>query len=436
MWVDATLHWPLTISHCCSLDPWDIRLQRHMVYTELAARGKWLVRIQAAAARSTIDAYVTSSHTARHSGVNQLGGVFVGGRPLPDATRQKIVELAHSGARPCDISRILQVSNGCVSKILGRSVLLHRTLHDRSPRLSRERLICLLLQVLRDGLDKAPSYRWQQAPSGHRRGRQQDLALQKRVSVDIRLGDQRSSAARGRLLQRQHTEFVFLRHPHTFPINSTLWHARIILYPSRAVVAAAANQAKPRRWRRTTRRPQRVAKRISFYLPAECLNIIMLCYIGASLFKSGIFRFARHRRIHILMDVIKDAATNRLAEETRRKTNLYSVRAWGTHVNLTTAAAAATLNLSRAFILYAFVATQRPGVVDKQGTPEFGRAKGAATTASAAATAAATGWRRNRSHGERHRRRGRGCGQSRERLRQAATAQWPNRRLASAQSMV
>uniref|UniRef100_A0AAZ3SI30 Paired box protein Pax-6 n=1 Tax=Oncorhynchus tshawytscha TaxID=74940 RepID=A0AAZ3SI30_ONCTS len=53
-----------------------------------------------------------------HSGVNQLGGVFVNGRPLPDTTRQKIVELAHSGARPCDISRILQTHDDSKVQVL------------------------------------------------------------------------------------------------------------------------------------------------------------------------------------------------------------------------------------------------------------------------------------------------------------------------------
>ena len=43
-----------------------------------------------------------------HSGVNQLGGVFVNGRPLPESIRHRIVELARQGARPCEISRKLQ----------------------------------------------------------------------------------------------------------------------------------------------------------------------------------------------------------------------------------------------------------------------------------------------------------------------------------------
>ncbi|KAM8910140.1 paired box protein Pax-5-like isoform 2-T2 [Spinachia spinachia] len=58
--------------------------------------------------------------THRYGRVNQLGGVFINGHPLPSVVRQSIVEMAQRGVRPCEISRRLRVSHGCVSKLLAR----------------------------------------------------------------------------------------------------------------------------------------------------------------------------------------------------------------------------------------------------------------------------------------------------------------------------
>lgn len=51
---------------------------------------------------------------------NRLGGQYSTGRPLSMEIREKIVDLAKLGLKPCQISKQLLVSHGCVSKLLAK----------------------------------------------------------------------------------------------------------------------------------------------------------------------------------------------------------------------------------------------------------------------------------------------------------------------------
>ncbi|XP_077196731.1 paired box protein Pax-4 isoform X2 [Paroedura picta] len=87
-------------------------------------------------------------------GVNQLGGLFVNGCPLPMGTRKSIVELATCGLRASDISRHLKVSSGCVSKILSRyyqsGAIWPKAVGGSRPRLSTPQVVARISQLKKE----------------------------------------------------------------------------------------------------------------------------------------------------------------------------------------------------------------------------------------------------------------------------------------------
>uniref|UniRef100_A0AC35UHM8 Paired domain-containing protein n=1 Tax=Rhabditophanes sp. KR3021 TaxID=114890 RepID=A0AC35UHM8_9BILA len=93
----------------------------------------------------------SESEQEQYGVVNQLGGTFVNGRPLPIETRKRIIQLANIGTRPCDVSRKLKISHGCVSKILKRfnesGSILPGTIGGSKPRVATPKVVEYILYL-------------------------------------------------------------------------------------------------------------------------------------------------------------------------------------------------------------------------------------------------------------------------------------------------
>ena len=85
------------------------------------------------------------------SGVNQLGGIYANGRPLNEDTRNKIVALHKKQIRPCEISRRLKISHGCVSKILSKynktGSIKPGTIGGSKPRVAKDFIISRIVAL-------------------------------------------------------------------------------------------------------------------------------------------------------------------------------------------------------------------------------------------------------------------------------------------------
>ncbi|NXF56118.1 PAX4 protein, partial [Oceanites oceanicus] len=126
------------------------------------------------------------------SGVNQLGGLFVNGRPLPACKRKRIIELAACGIRTSDISRSLKVSNGCVSKILGHyyrtGAVEPKAIGGSKPRMATPEVVARIAQLK---LEQPSLFAWEIRRQLHAEG---ICASNRTPSVSPRRGEPRGAA--------------------------------------------------------------------------------------------------------------------------------------------------------------------------------------------------------------------------------------------------
>lgn len=120
--------------------PHQHHLHHHHPHPHMSHHGQQVAAAAAAAA--------AAASQQVNGEMNQLGGLFVNGRPLPNHKRLMIIEMSQKGTRPCDISRRLKVSHGCVSKILTRYNETHSylpgTIGGSKPRVTTPRVSVVL----------------------------------------------------------------------------------------------------------------------------------------------------------------------------------------------------------------------------------------------------------------------------------------------------
>ncbi|XP_078373955.1 segmentation protein paired-like [Oculina patagonica] len=95
-------------------------------------------------------------------GLNKLGGAYINGKPLSKEIRHKIVALALQGVRPCDISRRLRITHGCISKLLSK----YRKTGSIQPGgegVGRPRVItpCIEQRILEYGKEQPRLFSWE-----------------------------------------------------------------------------------------------------------------------------------------------------------------------------------------------------------------------------------------------------------------------------------